>query len=287
MSTLASAAPPVALPVDEPRARFRDLLLGEWFKLWSLRSMRWGFVLGLVALMVLNFNAAIADVNDWAHFPADMRAHYVPGGSLAKSFTNNACIATLLIAGSLGAVSLVSEYSTGLIRTSFAAVPARRALLAAKMLVLTTVLTGFGLVATAVSFWVTQAVLSSKHAGISLAEPGIWRALLASVLLPPVCGLVGLGLASLIRHSAATIVATMSVLLLIPNFLSENHYWSACLFHATPFRAWQGLHDLIGAPVNPHIPFPAQTDGEWWVYLGWALAGALVTFLVGGSRRDV
>ncbi|WP_370101173.1 hypothetical protein [Streptacidiphilus sp. MAP12-20] len=129
-------------------------------------------------------------------------------------------------------------------------------------------------------------MLSSKHVGISITEPGIWRALLASALLPPVCALTGLGLAALIRHSVATIVGTTTVLLLIPNFMSDNHYWSACLYQATPFRAWQVLHDLIGTPVNPHIPFPAQPSGEWWVYLGWALGGVLVTLLF-GSRRDV
>ncbi|MFD8477875.1 ABC transporter permease [Kitasatospora sp. NPDC059673] len=286
MTALSSVAPPAPLTVDEPKARFRDLLLGEWFKLISLRSIRWGLLLGLLGLVFLNVNAAIADVNDWDHFTSGMREFFVPAGSLAASFTNNACIATLLIAGCLGAVALVSEYSTGQIRTTFAAVPARPAVLSAKIIVLTAVMTAFGTVVTAVSFWASQAVLSSKHAGISIAEPGIWRALLASSLLPPVCALTGLGIAAVVRHSVATIVATVTVLLLIPNFLSENHHWSACLFHATPFRAWQVLHDLVGAPVNPHIPFPADPAGEWWVYAAWAVGGALAA-LVFGTRRDV
>ncbi|MFF0387916.1 ABC transporter permease [Kitasatospora sp. NPDC004615] len=286
MTALTSVAPTAPLAVDEPRARFRDLLLGEWFKLISLRSIRWGLLLGLLGLVFLNVNAAIADVNDWDHFSPGMREFFVPGGSLAASFTNNACIATLLITGCLGAVALVSEYSTGQIRTTFAAVPARQALISAKIVVLTVVMTAFGVVATAVSFWASQAVLSSKHAGISLAEPGIWRALLASTLLPPVCALTGLGLAAIVRHSVATVVTTVTVLLLIPNFMSENHYWSACLYHATPFRAWQVLHDLVGTPVNPHIPFPADPAGEWWVYAAWAVGGALAALFF-GSRRDV
>ncbi|KIQ64894.1 hypothetical protein TR51_12405 [Kitasatospora griseola] len=286
MTALTSLPAPAPLTVDEPRARFRDLLLGEWFKLVSLRSIRWGLILGMLGLVFLNANAAIADVNDWDHFLPAQREFFVPAGSLAASFTNNACIATLLITGSLGAVSLVSEYSTGQIRTTFAAVPARRALLSAKIIVLTAVMTVFGLVATGTSFFVSQAILSGKHAGISITEPGIWRALLAAALLPPVCALTGLGLAALIRHSAATIVGTTTVLLLIPNFLSENHHWSACLFHATPFRAWQVLHDLVGAPVNPNIPFPAEPAGEWVVYLGWALGGIVVTLFF-GTRRDV
>ncbi|MGW4378478.1 ABC transporter permease [Kitasatospora sp. NPDC004531] len=283
MTALAPAAP---LTVDEPRARFRDLLAGEWLKLVSLRSIRWGLAVGLLGLVLLNANAAIADVDDWEQFAPGRREFFVPYSSLSASFTNNACIATLLITGSLGAVALVSEYSTGQIRTTFAAVPARRALLTAKIAVLTAVMTAFGLIATGTSFFLTQAILSAEHAGISLAEPGIWRALLASALLPPVCALTGLGLAALVRHSVATTVTTVTVLLLIPNFLSQNHHWSACLYHATPFRAWQTLHELIGAPANPNIAFPAEPAGEWLVYLAWAVGGVLAT-LYFGARRDV
>ncbi|MFD8598616.1 ABC transporter permease [Kitasatospora sp. NPDC059646] len=286
MTVLTSAAPPAHLTVDEPRARFRDLLVAEWCKLLSLRSIRWGLFLGVLGLAFLNANAAIADVNDWAHFTDEQRQSFAPASSLAASFTNNACIATLLIAGSLGAVALVSEYATGQIRTSFAAVPARRALLSAKIVVLTVVMLGFGLVATGLSFFVSQAVLSSKDAGIAITEPGIWRGLLAAALLPAVCALTGLGLAALVRHSAATVVTTTTVLLLVPNFLSQNHHWSACLYHATPFRAWQELHDLVGLPPNPNIPFPADPAGEWLVYLAWAAGGALAA-LVFGTRRDV
>ncbi|KDN82115.1 ABC transporter permease [Kitasatospora cheerisanensis] len=286
MTALTSAAPPAALPVDEPRARFRDLLLAEWHKLLSLRSIRWGLLLGLLGLVFLNANAAIADVNDWPHFTDAQREFFRPAGSLAAGFTNNACIATLLIAGSLGAVALVSEYATGQIRTSFAAVPARRALLSAKIAVLTVVMLGFGVLATGVSFFVSQAILSGRRAGISITEPGIWRALLASSLLPAVCALTGLGLAALVRHSAATVVTTTTVLLLVPNFLSQNHHWSACLYHATPFRAWQELHELVGLPPNPNITFPAQPAGEWLVYLAWAAGGALAALFF-GTRRDV
>ncbi|SEM05038.1 ABC transporter permease subunit [Streptacidiphilus jiangxiensis] len=271
---------------DDPRPRFRDLLAGEWFKLWSMRSMRWGYALSALGVLWLNANSAIADVQDWSHFSAAQRASFAPGGSFADSFTNNAGITVLLVAGTLGAMSLVSEYASGLIRVSFAAVPARRALLAAKIAVLTAAMLAFGLVVTFASFGLSEAILSSKHAGISLAQPGIWSGLAAAILLPTVSALVGLGLAAVIRHSAATVVAVVTVLLLVPDFLTDNHYWTACLAHAMPFRAFQFLHDLTPYRVNPYVKFPVQPEGEWWVFLLWPLVSVVVA-LVLVDRRDV
>lgn len=286
LSPIPTAFPAARQEPDEPRPRFRELLVGEWFKLWSMRSMRWGYALAAVGIIWLNANSAIADVQNWDHYPADMRAHFAPGQSLRDAFTNNAGITVLLVAGVLGAMSLVSEYASGLIRVSFAAVPARRSLLAAKTAVLSAVMLAFGLVVTFASFGLSEAILSSKHAGISLSQPGIWSALTAAILLPAVSALTGLGLAALIRHSAATIVAVVSILLLVPDFLTDNHYWSACLDHAMPFRAFQNLYDLTPYHVNPHLKYPAQPAGEWWVYLLWPLVSVVLT-LVLVDRRDV
>lgn len=51
-----------------------------------------------------------------------------------------------LAAGAIGAVSVTGEYGSGLIRTTFTAVPARRSVMAAKAIVLTAVMTVFGAV---------------------------------------------------------------------------------------------------------------------------------------------
>jgi hypothetical protein len=289
MSTLSSVPtashPKLSEPV-EPKPRFRDVLASEWFKLWSMRSMRWGYALSAVGIVWLNVNSAIADVQNWDHYPAIERETFAPGGSFRDAFTNNAGITVLLVAGTLGAMALVSEYASGLIRVSFAAVPARRALLGAKIAVLTVVMLAFGLVVTFSSFGLSEAILSSKHAGISLSQPGIWSGLAAAILLPAVSALVGLGLAAVIRHSAATVVAVVTVLLLIPDFLTDRHYWTACLDHATLFRAFQHLYDLTPYHVNPAMKYLAQPAGEWWVYLLWPLVSVVVA-LVLVDRRDV
>ncbi|WP_052069110.1 ABC transporter permease [Streptacidiphilus albus] len=286
LDSASAIAPAERPPVQGPPPHARDLLAGEWFKLWSMRSMRWGFLLAAVGVVVLNFDAALADVQNWSQYPAAMRAQFRPFGSFGDVFTNNAGITELLVAGTLGAMTLVGEYASGLARVTFAAVPDRRALMAAKIAVLTAVMLGFGVVVTGTSFWLGQAVLAGKHVGISITQAGIWQGLAAAALLPTVSALVGLGLAAVIRHSAATIVATVTVLLLIPNFMTDHHHWSACLYHATPFRAFQVLYQLTPTQANPNLQYPAHPGGEWWVYLLWPLVSAVLA-LVLVDRRDL
>ena len=271
-----------------PPARFGDLLAAEWLKLWSLRSMRWALPASALILVLLNANAAVADYQNWPRYDEGTRANFVPGWAYRDAFTNNTGITLMLVAGSLGAITLVGEYSTGLVRTAFAAVPARRSLLSAKAAVVTAVMTGYGAVIAGTSFGVTQAILSGRGVGLSISYPGAWRGVLASALLAPVCALIGLGLGALIRHSATTVVAVVAVLLLVPNFLSPDRYWTAVLFHLFPFRAWQRLTDLepIGQARGWHEAYPSTPGGAWLVFLLWPLVSVLVTLVV-VDRRDV
>ncbi|MFC5908230.1 ABC transporter permease subunit [Streptacidiphilus monticola] len=270
----------------EVRSGFGDLLAAEWLKLRSLRSMRWGVPLGGLALVALNADAAFADYRNWPHYDLGMRQVFRPEGSWRDAFTNNTGIALLLVCGVLGALAVVGEYASGSIRSSFAAVPARRSVIAAKTAVVAGTMLVFGALVTPASFWLTQAILSGRHAGLPWGYSGTTRGLLADTLLAPVSALVGLGLAVLIRHAAATVVAVVTVLLLVPNFLSDNHYWTALLYNATPFRAWQFLAPLDVPGFRSGRPFPADAAGSWWVLALWPLV-AVVLSLVVIDRRDV
>ncbi|RVU23945.1 ABC transporter permease [Streptomyces antnestii] len=279
-----SAAAP-ARPAATPRAaRFADLLAAEWLKLWSLRSMRWTFGLTALGLVALNANAALADYQNWPHYDPRIKAVFVPEWSYNDTFTNNAGLVLMLIMGSVGAITVVGEYGTGLIRTTFAAVPARRSVMAAKAIVLTGVTLVYGAVASTASFAVSQAILSGRHLGLPFDYPGAWRGIVASALLAPVCALVGLGLGALIRHSATTMVASAVVLLLLPNMVSEDRRWSAAISHALPQRAWQRLSEVDAVPQ--HVPYPATVGGAWAVYVLWPLVAVAVALVV-VDRRDV
>ncbi|WP_326615103.1 hypothetical protein OIE62_05570 [Streptomyces scopuliridis] len=74
--------------------------------------------------------------------------------------------------------------------------------------------------------------------GVPIGDPGALPVVLASALLAPVCALAGLALGAVIRHTAATMTATVAVLVLLPLVLTDGRHWSAVLDHAMPYQAW-------------------------------------------------
>ncbi|MEW1722505.1 ABC transporter permease [Streptomyces sp. NPDC093109] len=268
----------------EPRARFRDLLAAEWMKLWSLRSTPWAFAVGALVILGINLNATLADYTSYPQLPVLAKDLFVPIWAIRDACTVGAAMVLMLAAGSIGALTVVGEYGSGEIRTTFAAVPDRRAVMAAKAAVVTAVMLVYGTVVAAVSFWVTQAVFSGRGIGLSIGYDGAPRAVAACALLAPVCALAGMALGALVRHTATTIVTLTFVLLLLPTLVNERDRWTAILLHALPRGAWDRLTELGVSPVP--VVHPWTTGGAWTVYVVWAVVSAAVT-VVAVHRRDV
>ncbi|MGF1426304.1 ABC transporter permease [Kitasatospora sp. LaBMicrA B282] len=291
MTTTMTAAPVTGTAAApgraEPRPRFRDLLAAEWTKLWSLRSIRWALGGLLLAALLANGNAARSDMANYAHYSQDLKEHYFsPYWVMRDCYTSNAGWITALLAGAIGAIAIVGEYSTGMIRTTFAAVPARRSVLAAKAAVLTALMSAAGLVMSFGSFFLVQAIMSEHHQGVSLSREGVLRCVLASAALPVVCALVGFGLGALIRHSATTMIAVTAVLLLLPNLVNApDKRWVTDAYNALPIPAWERLA-FVGSRAQLGGKYPATIDGSWVALLVWSLAAVVVPLLV-VRRRDV
>jgi ABC-2 type transport system permease protein len=284
MNTLATASPPTsAAPVAEPPARFRDLLAAEWIKMRSLRSTPW--TLGLVTLFVIG-SAALAATADYNNFPRyspeAQREHMF---SLHDAFPATGYWTLTLVAVSVGAIAVVSEYGSGLIRTTTVAVPARGSVVLAKAVVVATVWTVAGTIIASGSFVVSQAILDGRDAAISLTDPGAFRALVASALVAPVCALIGVGLGVLIRHTATTTVTGILTLLMVPAFFPTTRRWSAEVNHAMVLTAWQRLSTEWLPPSRPGF-YVATIPESWIVYAVWPLV-AIVLALVVVRRRDV
>ncbi|MDH6115060.1 ABC-2 type transport system permease protein [Kitasatospora sp. MAP12-15] len=270
-------------PTTEPRARFADLLASEWIKTRSLRSTPWA--LAFTALFIIG-SAAVAALADYGHqshsAPLGQRLHLF---ALGDAFPPAGYLTLMLVAGSIGAVTIVGEYSSGLIRTTTVAVPARGAVLLAKAIVLAAVWTVLGTVISTVSFALSQSILDGWHVRFPITHPHALQALAASALLAPVCALVGLGLGVLIRHSAATMVTTAFTLLMLPTIFSSSTHWSADVRHAMVQSAWGRL--IQDWDPSPHDSFYVPTvAGSWVTYAAWPLIAVLLA-LVAVRRRDV
>ncbi|MFF0296104.1 ABC transporter permease [Kitasatospora sp. NPDC004614] len=265
-----------------PPARFTDLLAAEWIKLRSLRSIPWFLLFATLTIVAMNANGARTSRAEFDSWPAPQQAYYAEFGALHDAFTRPCASLVLLMMGALGAIAILSEQTTGLLRTTFAAVPARREVLAAKLLVVAATATGFGLLVASVSFWLDEAILAGKYGGVSIGDPGALRLLLASALLAPVGALVGLALGAVIRHSVTAMVALFALLFMVPMFVRDNTHFGAVVAHMQPFNAWDRL-GLVGEMTGQR--YPSSIGGAWAVYPIWAaLAVLLALFTV--PRRD-
>ena len=186
----------------------------------------------------------------------------------------------------LGALTITSEYSTGMIRTSLASMPRRGTFFAAKGVVFGAVALVVGEVTSFLAFFAGQAILSSQHVSTTLSAPDVLRTVVGGGLFLAVCGLLSFGLGAILRHTAgviATGVGLMFVLMILTNFLPSppsGWFGQADIDKWIPFFAgahiWQ--NQLTG--VNPFSPWVGFA--VFCAYAAAALAGGLALFY----RRD-
>ena len=187
---------------------FGNTLQAEWLKFWTVRSTRWS--VGLLFLL----GAGLTTLVCWA------AAGEIAGGGTRESpasFLTWGLLFSQLTALALGALVITSEYGTGMIRASFAAVPRRGAVLAAKALVVSGTLFVAGLVTAAVGYHGGDWFLDREGVGVPLSEDGVLRALLGNGLYLAGLGLFALGLGLLVRHTAAALTIGMALVLVVSN----------------------------------------------------------------------
>ena len=114
-----------------------------------------------------------------------------------------------LIMATFGALAITSEFSSGMIRATLAAVPDRPLLLAAKAAVVGAVALAAGEILAFAGFLAGQAAVASPAPHATLGQPGVLRAVLMAGAYLCVIALIGLGLGAIIRHTAGAIGAAV------------------------------------------------------------------------------
>jgi ABC-2 type transport system permease protein len=253
--------------------RARDALAFEWIKLQSIRSNH----VTVVVASAVTIGATVVAAHALAAAPAHRSGGPIP--PLLASFLAYAEYAVLPVSV-LAVLQFTSEYSTGLIRTTFAAVPRRWAVLAAKAAVFGAVALAIGELLAFACFLLTQAVLSGPHLGLSLSHPGVLGAVLAGGFLLCACALTALGLGAIIRHTAGAIAATVAAIygvaalcLLLPAQWKDDIGRFTMAFAASQVLALHPQHGLFS---------PAAS---MLVLIAWPTAALMVAGLV-VARRD-
>ena len=253
------------------RAGFGWALRSELTKIRTVRSTYWT-LLALVAVMVVVgvFTCAFTG-------PGQVGPGYDP-----TFLSLDGLILGQLIIAVLGALTITSEYSTEMIRTSLTVQPRRGTVFAAKAAAFAIVTLAAGLAASFTSFWLGQAVLARRHIGTSLSHPHVLRAVLGAALFLAVSGLLSLGLGAVVRYTAGAIMAAIAVLLLsliLEAFLPGA--WQAVLDKWIPFNAGSQIWSTVRVP-SAHQFSPWAGFAVFTAYAAIALGAGLVLFL----RRD-
>jgi ABC-2 type transport system permease protein len=265
--------PRAALPAPAGQAGFGGALRSEFTKIRSVRSTYWT----LLTLVIVTVGIGTLTCLGAVSRGADHGPNFDPAfRSLVGLYLGQLIIAVL------GALTITSEYATGMIRTSLAVQPRRGTLFAAKAVVFAVVSLVTGLVASFASFFIGQAILSSKHLNTTLSQPHVLRAVIGGGLFLAVCGLLSFGLGAVLRHTAAAITASIGllfVILILSNFLPQT--WQVHVDKWIPFNAGSQIWSTVTDPTA-HL-FSAWTGfGVFAGYAAIAIAAGLVLF----RKRD-
>ena len=254
------------LPAPTGRAGPVGTLRSEWTKIRSVRSTYWT----LLALLVISVGIGAAITGGvaahWSQTsPADRATFDATATSLAGLFFLGELVIVVL-----GALTITSEYSTGMIRTSLTVMPRRGVLYGAKASVFAVVALVIAFVTSFASFFVGQALLASTHAGATLSQPNVLGAVIGAALYVTLCGLFAFGLGAILRSTAGAMTTAYGLLFLLPQLAKAlPGAWYADV------ERWLPGGDVVNAITNtqtvnnsPNL-FPAW--GEFAVFGGYTV----------------
>jgi ABC-type transport system involved in multi-copper enzyme maturation permease subunit len=267
--------PLTALPPATGRAGLAGTIRSEFTKLRSVRSTYWTIAAMVIVSVGFAAIAGFAIANNIHNNPANKAGMDATQASLGGFFE----LGQLIIAV-LGALTITSEYSTGMIRTSLTAMPRRGTVYAAKLLVFTTVALVVSLITSFVAFFVGQAAMSGSGVSASLLHsitipanafqngpsssvtfngtivisPGtVLTAIIGTALFVTAAALIAFGLGTIIRHSAGAITSAIGLLFVLPiivQLLPNTWRWDIVRFF--PDAAGRVLSVTVGQK-NPHL----------------------------------
>jgi ABC-2 type transport system permease protein len=249
----------------------RPALRAEWTKIRTVASPLW-LLLGTIAATV-GLSIAVTSVMTCgtAGCADDTTKLSLTGVELGQALV--AILAVLVIS---------SEYSSGMIFTTLAAMPHRGTVLAAKAITLIGVVTAAGTVAVPGSLLVGRLILPGHgftaargYPALSLADGPTLRATIGSILYLTLIALLSLGIATAMRDSATSIGMVLGLLYPFP-IISQaigNPHWQRLLQQIGPMSAGLAIQATAGLRSLPISP---------WAGLGVLAAWAAAALLAGG-----
>jgi ABC-2 type transport system permease protein len=256
-----------------PLLRFTQILRSEFCKLRSVRSTYWALLAAIAANVAAGALLAI-------FLPGALSAHQKATIDSTRLSLGGLHLSQVAI-GVLGVLVITSEYSTGMIRATLAAVPQRRLMLTAKTTVFAAAALTTGITACFAAYLAFQALLPGGDSmRTSLSDPGVLRAVTGAGLYLTVLGLFGLGLGAVIRSSAGTIAALFGALFVPPVIMTLlPSSWQDTIGPYLPMQAGETIYTVHH---QAHTLAPWAGFGVLCLYAAIALTAGFLLI----SHRD-
>ncbi|MEV7928401.1 ABC transporter permease [Kitasatospora sp. NPDC088779] len=279
MSTIAPSQTSAAADRRPARPAYRvtpvRVLRSEWAKLWSLRSTWITLGLGLLFLVAFGLIAAFQFKSRITSGRPMDRGDFADASALSLSLfgTNFAQLAF----GVLGVLVAAGEYSTGMIRSTLAAVPRRLPVLWSKAAVYGVVVLLLGTVGVFVAFAADSGILSGTRAAMTFSDAGVLRGLLGAGLYLALVGVIGVALGALLRSVAGGISVLVASLMLVPGLISLLP--SSWQDHISPYLPSNAGQAMFALHHDATTLSPAAGLAVFLLWTVLALAGAAVRLM--------
>ncbi|MEV0849177.1 ABC transporter permease subunit [Streptomyces sp. NPDC049954] len=246
-----------------------QVVLSEWTKIRSVASTVWTLSLAVVTTIGLGLLISWLTNNDFGSMNREDRLTFDP------TYTSFAGMGLGQLAMIVFGVLVVSnEYSTGMIRTSLAAVPRRGVFFFCKVLVATALAFVVAVATAFVTFFVGQAALGDHSA--ALGDPGVLRAVFGSAFYMTLIAVFSMGIAVILRSPMLSLGILMPFFFLVSNILGSV---SATKKYAQylPDQAGQKILQVIQPPDDdaPYGPW-----GGLGIMILWVAVALLVGYLL-------
>ena len=273
--------------VTAARLTFAGLLRSEFIKLRSVRSTVWCYalVLGITIVFALLITLWVTSQSGGDLFGGGAQGTALLVSTLGVSFSQ-------LVVCVLGVLVISGEYGTGMIRSTFTAVPRRLPALFAKVTVFGAVTFLVSIVAILVAAVATAPLLAGADLAPDLFASDLIVPLIGAAAYLMLVGILSLALGAIIRNSAGGIAAALGFILVVPTIVQTigaitQSVIIANIFAFLPSSAGASLYQTgIESSVaeNGLVTLDATQGGL--VLLGWvALFLVLASVLL--KRRDV
>ena len=282
----------VSIPTDA-RLTFGGILRSEWIKLVSLRSTVWCYV--ILVVLTIGMTAMLAGLSGIG-VPEDGAGALAPE-AVQSTWLQASTVGTnlgQLVIAVLGAIVITGEYGTGMIRSTFAAVPGRTAALVGKIVVFGVVTFVVSFVSLVVSALIAVPLLGANGYDVDVTDGNVWLGLIGAAGFVTLIGLLALGIGTILRNTAGAIATALGLLLVLPGILQifaavTRIEW---LFNAVAFLPSSAGSALTSYPTAPieyppgmFVPLTLEPGQALLVLVAW-VAVPLVLGAILLKRRD-